>query len=343
VVLLLLTVLLVYNVLFTLFPRNPFEMLLMQAGPPGAGGREEERGWWERWLDTGRPSGGGGGERIGLREWWNGLRQAWGEGSAGRKDGTRGRPGLDERWEELLRRYGRFGPLDPSEVDYAVIAGYGLSRLGEYDQAVAAFETGLAKARRPDQLSELYQGLANTHYYRGYRLQPDGLATYDLALVKKATQAYERSTEYESRPLSFGNLGWMYFLLGDYKRAEMYSRRALGMDQTLEYVRLNLGLIYLMEERVPDSFRIYLQVIQRDPPEETYLGGINDLREVLRDHGSQYPFANLMLGLLALKSGRYTQAQGALSRFTATPGIPERWRDLGGRLLRTMNISEAER
>lgn len=335
VVLFLLTVLLVYNAIYTLFPRNPFELMLLSGGPA------DGRSWWERWLDTGRPRGAEG-ERMELREWWDLLRQHWsGEGGPLARRG--GRPGLDERWEELLRRYGRWGPAAAGDLNYHVIAGYGLSRMGEYEAAVAAFEKGLEKAQAPAQLAELYQGLANTHYYQGYKLQPDGLATYDLALVRKATQAYERSTQYETRPLSFGNLGWMYFLLGDYKRAESYSRRALNLDPTLDYVRLNLGLIYLFQNRLQESFNAYRDVIRRNPPAETYLGGINDLREVLRDRPGQFPFADLALGMLALKSGAYGQAQEALSRFTTAPNVPERWRGLGVRLLQTMDISELER
>lgn len=335
VLLLLLTVLLVYNVVFTLFPRNPFDLVMLSGGP------NDSRSWWERWLDTGRPQSDDGG-RMDLREWWQHMKERWG-GEGDQMAGQGHRPGLDQRWEELLRRYGRWGPMSGGEVNYYVIAGYGLSRMGEYDAAVSAFQKGLAKATQPAQLAELYQGLANTHYYQGYKLQPDGLATYNLALVKKATEAYERSTQYETRPLSFGNLGWMYFLLGQYKRAERYSHRALNLDPTLDYVRLNLGLIYLFEHRLDDSFDTYVQVMRRNPPEETYMGGINDLREVLRDHPAQYPFANLMLGMLALKSGAYTQAQQALNRFTTAPNVPESWRGLGIRLLRTMDIREVER
>jgi tetratricopeptide (TPR) repeat protein len=344
VVLLLLTVLLVYNAIFTLFPRNPFDMLMLGAGGEVTIGGEDQRGWWARWLDTGRPGGGGGGERVDLRDWWLSLRERWGQGSGEGGGGKgRGRPGMDQRWEELLRRYGRWGPMASSDINYYVIAGYGLSRMGEYQSAVEAFEKGLAKAKQPAQLAELYQGLANTHYYQGYKLQPDGLATYNLPLVKKASEAYERSTQYETRPLSFGNLGWMYFLLGEYKLAESYSRRALNLDPSLEYVRLNLGLIYMFQGRNEESYNTYLQVIRRNPPEETYLGGINDLREVLRDHPGRYPYAYLMLGLLAVKSGAYTQAQDALSRFIAAPNVPEVWRARAARMLRTMEIGESER
>ncbi|NIP74384.1 MAG: hypothetical protein GWO16_15880, partial [Gammaproteobacteria bacterium] len=122
----------------------------------------------------------------------------------------------DERWEQLLRRYGRWGPYFNFELDYNVVSGYGLSRMDDYAEAVRVFEAGIAKARRPEQLADLYQGLANAHYYQGYRLQPNGLADYDLYFVRKSTEAYEASVRYQPRPISYGNLGWMYFLLGDY-------------------------------------------------------------------------------------------------------------------------------
>jgi tetratricopeptide (TPR) repeat protein len=334
-VLLLLTVLLVYNGLFHFFPRDSMEFVTL--GSDGGDGRS----WWERWLDTGRPQAGDG-VRMDLREWWLRLRERWSESD---EEAARGgnRPRLDERWEELLRRYGRFGTFPGDGLDYHVIAGYGLSRLGDYGAAVAAFEQGLRRASGARRLGELYQGLANTHYQQGYRLQPDGLATYDLALVKKAVDAYERSVRYVPLPLSFGNMGWMYFLLGDYPRSEQFSRRALGLDPSLDYVRLNLGLTYLMQGRVQDAFITYRQMLRRNPPAEAYLGGMNDLREILRDHPGRYPFAYLMLGMLAVKSGDFTQANEALGRFASAPSVGESWRQLGARLQRTMDISEVER
>jgi cytochrome c-type biogenesis protein CcmH/NrfG len=102
-------------------------------------------------------------------------------------------------------------------------------------------------------------------------------------------------------------------------------------------------LIYLFQNRIYDSFDAYRAVLRRNPPDETYLGGINDLREVLRDHPGKHPFAYLMLGMLALKSGEYTMAQDALSRFTASGNIGDHWRGMAQRMLRTMDIGEAER
>jgi tetratricopeptide (TPR) repeat protein len=335
---LLLTVVLVYVAVFTFFPRDPFELFMLSGG-----GGFDNRSWWERFLDNGRPQAGDG-HKMGIREWWERFRQnlEGGDGDQVAKGG-RGRPGIDKRWEELLRRYGRWGPFYNFELDYNVIAGYGLSRMGDYTRAVEVFERGIGQAHRPEKLADLYQGLANAHYYEGYRLQPDGLARYDLYFVRKSTEAYEQSLRFQPRPVSYGNLGWMYFLLGDYERSSEFSRRALEMDSSLEYVRLNLGLTYLMQGKDYDAFDVYRTVIRRNPPDDVFMGGINDLREVLRDHPGREPFAHLIVALLALKRGDYTQARDSLVRFNANPGVGQAWRGLAQRLLRDMDASEVEK
>jgi tetratricopeptide (TPR) repeat protein len=332
---LLATVALVYAAIFTFFPRNAFELFMLGGGP------FDTRSWWERFLDNGRPQPGDM-HKMGIREWWERFRRGL-EGGGQVAGRGQGRPGIDPHWEELLRRYGRWGPFFNYELDYNIIAGYGLSRMGDYSRSVEMFQRGVDRTDQPERLADLYQGLANAHYYQGYRLQPDGLAKYDLYYVRKATEAYEKSVRYQPRPVSYGNLGWMYFLLGDYGRAERSSRRALDMDPSLEYVRLNLGLTYLMEDRVYDAFDVYRSVIRSDPPDDVFMGGINDLREVLRDHPQRKPFAYLMVGMLAVKEGDYTRARDALTRFNASPLVGPSWRNLAQRLLQDMDAAEVER
>jgi hypothetical protein len=335
---LLLTVALVYGVVFTVFPRDPFEMFML-----GGAGGFDSRPWWERFLDNGRPQAGGG-HKMGIREWWERFRRGFDGEEGGQVAGRGGgRPRIEQRWEELLRRYGRWGPFFNFELDYHVISGYGLSRMGDYSRAVEVFQQGIEQGRRPEKLADLYQGLANAHYYQGYRLQPSGLAQYDLYYVRKSTEAYEQSVRYQPRAVSFGNLGWMYFLLADYPRAERYSQRALELDAGLEYVRLNLGLIYLLDDRPREAFDVYRTVIRHNPPDDVLMGGINDLREVLRDQPGRVAFGYLMVGMLALKQGDYTQARDALHRFGASPNVGQSWRALAQGLLRDMSTAEVER
>ena len=331
------TLLLFYTALFQIFPRDSFDLFMMQAAGP------EQPSWWDRFLNTGRP-GGGQGHKMDIREWWARFKErALAGGQEGKRGDGSGRPSIEERWVELLRRHGRWGPLYNWNLDYHIVAGYGLSRLDEYDQAIGAFEKGIRSAKQPKRLADLYQGLANTHYNAGYRLQPDGLAEYNMALVAKSVKAYEQSVRYEKRALSLGNLGWMYFLQGNYARAEEYSQRALRQDRSMNYVRLNLGLVHLMQGRFNDAFNDYREVMRNNPPEDVYLGGINDLREVIRDNPGRIPYAHLMMGLLAIKSGDYSRANDALNRFMASPLIGSSWRALASSLLKQMHSESLER
>lgn len=333
---LLATIAMVYLAIYTLLPRHPFEMLMLSANGM------EERSWWERFLDTGRQHPGGEGHKMGVREWWERFkRNLSGEGGNQVARRFEGRPTIDKRWENLLRRYGRWGPYFSFQLDYNVISGYGLSRLREYAEAVKVFEQGVRDTTDPVKLADLYQGLANAHYYHGYRLQPDGLAKYDLELVRRAKDAYLESAKLQPRPISLGNLGWMFYLLGEYPESERHSRRALEMDRGLDYVRLNLGLLHLVQGQINEAFDAYREVIGRHPPKDVYLGGINDLRELIRDKGAKAPFAHMMVGVLAMQSGDYSLANTSLTRFLSTPNVAERWRAMARRLLAGIPAEEA--
>ncbi|MCZ6473049.1 MAG: tetratricopeptide repeat protein [SAR324 cluster bacterium] len=338
VLILLFTVLVVHQALYAFFPRDPMELVLLSANQ-----QLQSRSWWERWLDTGRPQAGDD-HKITVREWWSRFKQRMrgsGREEVARQGGIR--PRISERWADLLRRYGRWGPFVSWDLDYSVISGNGLSRLGEYDTAVKILEKSISEVSEREKLADLYQSLANAHYYRGYQLQPDGTAQYDLPQVGKAARAYEKSLKNKPRPLSYGNLGWMYFLMGDYDRSERFSKRALDMNANLHYVRLNLGLVYLVQGKHRRSFETYYDVLRRNPPDEVYLGGITDLREIVREYPGRYSFAYLMVGVLSLKKGDLATAREALTRYLAGPAQGRYWKELAGQLLEQMAMENLER
>ena len=131
----------------------------------------------------------------------------------------------------------------------------------------------------------------------------------------------------------------MYFLMGEYDRSERDSRRALSLNNNLHYVRLNLGLNSLVQGKHRESFESYYEVIVRNPPAEVYLGGITDLREILRDNPGRYPFAYLMMGVLALKNGDISTAREALTRFRAGPSQGNYWSRLAERLVEPLDMA----
>jgi tetratricopeptide (TPR) repeat protein len=296
-------------------------------------GAGEPRSWWELLLDTGRP-GGGDRHKMGVREWWERFRDRLGWGQDDRlARGERLRPTIEQRWAELLRRYGRWGPMTLTDLDLKVVSGYGLTALGDYERAIKVLKEAVRSTSDPERLGELYQTLATAYYFQGYRLQQDRLATYDLRLVKLSAEAYEQALRYRPQVISYGNLGWTYYLLGEYRLSEQYSLRALSYDDSLDYVRLNLGLLYLVQGRFRESFQTYRQVAVRFPTDDVLLGGISDLKEVLRDRARRHPFAHIMVGYLNLQRGDLPDARRHLRAYLNHPGAEPAWRSLAQRWL----------
>jgi tetratricopeptide (TPR) repeat protein len=240
--------------------------------------------------------------------------------------GERFRPSIDERWAELLRRYGRWGPMTLTDLDLKVVSGYGLTAQGDYLRAVAVTQEALAETDDPEKLGELYQVLATAYYFQGYRQQKDRLAVYDMNYIRLSAEAYEQAIRYRPQVISFGNLGWTYYLLGEYRLAEQYSLRALAFDDSLDYVRLNLGLLYMVQGEFRKSYHFYRRVAVRFPTDEVYLGGITDLKEVLRDLPGKHPFAHLMIGYLSLQRGDLPEARRNLRAFLSSPEGGADWR-----------------
>ena len=317
----LLTVYGFYALLFHVYQRSPMEMFLMNSGG-------QAPNWWEEWLDTGRPLPEDS-HKMDIREWWYRLSQQVNQGQEAQN--AKGQPGVrtpvDKRWAELLQRYGRWGRISSGEFDISVVAGNGLSQMGDYPGAVAVLEKAASQSRSPSRRSEIYQALANSHYFVGYHLGPEGLATYDLKQVALAAQAYEKSIEAQPRIISYGNLGWMYFLLGQHRKAEENSLRALALDPTLEYVRLNLGLTYMVQDRLEQAYAQYVQVAHRLPTADVYLGGITDLQEVARDRGQRHPFVYFLMGFMAIHQGNPLLARQSLTRYISAPGAKEPWKE----------------
>ncbi len=57
-------------------------------------------------------------------------------------------------------------------------------------------------------------------------------------------------------------------------------------------------------------------------------GGVNDLREMLRDHGQRWPFANIPLAMLSAQAGNVQLAQQALRKAEHSAGLEIKWRRL---------------
>ena len=108
-------------------------------------------------------------------------------------------------------------------VNYYVLTGRGLFNSRQFDEAISTYQEGLHYAINSDQYGELLQELGTAYYYKGYRLQPDGLAEYNLPLVQNSIDSYLEAEKHTQGPYLYGNMGWGYYLLRNFEKAIEYS------------------------------------------------------------------------------------------------------------------------
>ena len=78
--------------------------------------------------------------------------------------------------------------------------GRGLFEAREYDEALKTLKEGLYYAESSEKKEQLFQDLGTVHYYKGYKLQPDGLAKYVIQDVRNSIESYERALLYGEDP-----------------------------------------------------------------------------------------------------------------------------------------------
>ncbi len=335
------SVLLVYMFLFLVFPRVPEPLKLSFSI-----GQEEGKHWWERFISNDRPQQETEAPYSDMRQWWDGLKKRASKfGIFSESDGEIvpqfTRRTLDKRWEILLKRYGVWGPLQTNSgsIDHHVIAGSGLSRsAGDYHGAVRILNRGLDQADDLAKRAELHQALANVHYEKGYQLQADGLSIYAPFYMQKAANSYKEVVLHFNNYFALGNLGWVSYILGNYTEADFYSRQALVLNPNLLYVHLNLGLIYIAQERENEAYARYLWTIKQLPSREILQGGIKDLKEMLRDNPSRWPLSRVMLGLLAIAQGDFPLARQSLEAARIDAKLEDKWQKITQYLLQNMEL-----
>ena len=317
-----------YLIIFSMFERKPglfqFTAISSTAG---------EFSIWDEWWDTGRPVKYELSRRFGAEDFWPLLKQKFNNLFESQK----AIPANEiqeklERWLELARSP-RFsgGP-----TDYYALIGRGLFEAREYDEALTILKQGLYYAESPEQMEQFYQDLGTVHYYKGYKLKPDGLAQYVLKDVRNSIKSYENSLLYGEDPYLYGNLGWGYYLLGDYVLSIENSLKALAMNPELNYARMNLGIAYIKKGAYKSANDAYESLLKYSPDHDEYEGGVRDLMELQREFPGIYPFSNYVLALLYKQQGRNMEAKELLQKFIKQYFPVEYWHHKAGSLLREM-------
>ena len=317
-----------YVFVFTLFQREP-ESFQFSAFQSSSG----EHSFWDEWWDTGRPVTRSMRRRFAADELWpmlqRTLKNLLSEQNKELSDEVREKL---KRWLELSQ-IPHFGD---TPTDYYALIGRGLFEAREFEEALSTLNNGLHYAESPEQMEQLYQDLGTVYYFKGYKLQPNGLARYDLNDVRDSVKSYEMALSFGEDPYLYGNLGWGYYLLGDYSTSIESSLHALALKPELNYVRMNLGIAYLIKGDYELAFSSYASLQQHIPELDEYEGGIRDLLELQQEFPGLYPFINFVMGQLYWQQGRHKEAKVAWQKFL-NQNFPEPfWHDSALLLLKKM-------
>ena len=319
-----------YVLVFTFFERDR-ELSPFSTGNSSSG----EYSFWDEWWDTGRPVSRSVSQRVGPGELWPMLQRSL-QNLFGRKSEELGEDIREKLklWLELSEK----STFEEGPTDYYALTARGLFEAREFDSAISTLIDGLHYTMTPVQLGKIYQDLGTIYYYKGYKLQPNGLAHYDLKDVQKSIESYETALLYGEDPYLYGNLGWGYYLLGDYSSSITSSRRALALKPELNYVRMNLGIVYLKKGDYELAFAAYASLIQNKPQLDEYEGGIRDLQELQMELPNVYPFTNFVMGQLYWQQGRKKEAHNSWHKFLNQNFPQSLWKDRTLSLLKKMKI-----
>ena len=139
--------------------------------------------------------------------------------------------------------------------------------------------------------------LALDHFQKAIKLKPDySLAKNNLGsayLIRKewakaipVLEEVTRDMLYATPHFPLANLGWAYYNLGNYTKAEEYLRKALEIVPNFEMAQLNLGRTYMATGRVRDALKLFEEAAQNDPKNPALLLELGKAYRLLGDYGS---------------------------------------------------------
>tara|TARA_B100000579_G_C22715928_1_gene796896 strand:- start:61 stop:1131 length:1071 start_codon:yes stop_codon:yes gene_type:complete len=282
-----------------------------------------ENHFWDEWWDTGRPPSWSVDRSFEMEDLWPILEENL-QKIFGKKNEEISKD-VHEKLKYWLELSEKINLADGQSDSYALIAR-GLFETREFELALATLIESLAHAKLPAQKSKVFQDLGTVYYYRGYNLQPNGLAQYNLNDVKDSIKSYEEALIYGEDPYLYGNLGWGYYLTGDYSRSISTSLKALSLKPGLNYVRMNLGIAYLRKGNYELAYSTYDSLSKRNTQLEEYEGGIRDLMEIQMESPGKYPFTNFVIGQLYWQQGRKKEAKKVWGKFLTQRFSQSKWK-----------------
>ena len=168
--------------------------------------------------------------------------------------------------QEALQAYRRATQLDPGNADGWNQLGGLFFRVGDLNEAIAAYNTVLALGEQHDDKDEIAVGYGNL----GNVYLTHGDVDKALEVYQKALRLDEALGDKEGMARNYGNLGNVYLQRGDMDKAIEFYRKALVLNESLgrkegmANIYGNLGNVYLQRGDMDKAIEFYQNALKLD-------------------------------------------------------------------------------
>jgi len=172
-----------------------------------------------------------------------------------------------KKFNRALESINKAIELAPQIKDFYVLKGILYDRLGDGENAIAAYEAGIAVAS-PNRNAE--PTLLNNYSY--LLAQQGSNLDKALEMAKKAVLAEPDNSSF------LDTIGWVYYKMGKFEDALKYIQRSVGIDSTSAEVLDHLGDVYYGMGQKDAAVKYWRQALEHDQDTER----IKKIREKLQ-------------------------------------------------------------
>lgn len=185
--------------------------------------------------------------------------------------------------------------LNPNDPNVLSVYAFTLNQLKREDEAL----TYIKKALRFDPDNSQLLGMAgmiydnkemwaecDSSYERALLIEPESallLNNYAYSLsergiqLERALEMVQKSIEKDPKNSSYlDTIGWVYFKLGDYEKAEHYILKAIEIDENNATLLDHLGDVYLKQNKLNKAIEMWKKAQEIDPENEDINSKIGD-------------------------------------------------------------------
>jgi tetratricopeptide (TPR) repeat protein len=120
-----------------------------------------------------------------------------------------------------------------------------------------------------------------------YLFVSKGLCYNQIGKNEQAKESLLKAIQIDSTSSpALGNLGWIYYCLGDYQKCITYSQRAIRYQNDAFYAMFNIAISTLRLGKYDESVDLYKKYIDlgKKNNKEDFDGAIADLRDLIKQN-----------------------------------------------------------